>query len=105
MTNSQWVFTIEDTELQEDNVTLVFPRGLSILLIKKGRDVYAISNKCAHMGCPLASGSLDGYLITCPCHDWQFDIRTGEFVDVREIKIPTYQWKVLDGKLFVNIEE
>jgi len=57
------------------------------------------------MACPLGGGSLDGYVIKCPCHDWRYDIRTGEFLDAKEIKIPIYESRVSDGKVFVNIVE
>ena len=105
MSEPLWVFAIEENKLQENSMNMVFPRGLPILIIKKSRELYAISNKCAHMACALAAGSLEDYTITCPCHDWRFDIRTGEFLDAGEIKIPVYEWKISDGKIFIKIEE
>ncbi len=102
---SSWVFVIEENKLLENSVSLVFPKGLSVLLIKKDGQIYALSNKCAHMACALGGGTLDRYTIQCPCHDWRYDIRTGEFLDAKEIKIPTYKWQLVDGKIFINIEE
>lgn len=89
--------------MQENSLNLVFPKGIGVLLIKKEGKIYAISNKCAHMACPLSGGVLEGYIIKCPCHDWRFDIRTGELLEVKELKIPTYQMKFEDGKIFVKI--
>ena len=100
-----WIFVIEENKLQENSVNLVFPRGLPVLLIKKTGQIYAISNKCAHMACGLGGGTLKDYTIQCPCHDWRYDIRTGEFLDAKEIKIPTYKWKSADGKIYINLEE
>ncbi len=100
---SAWVFAIEVNQLQEDNLNMVFPKGLPVLLIKKGEDIYAIANKCAHMACPLAGGNLKDYTIECPCHDWRYDIRTGEFLDAREIKLPLYELKLSEGKIFIKI--
>ncbi len=102
---SPWVFVIEEKKLQENSVSLVFPKGLSVLLIKKAGQIYAISNKCAHMGCGIEGGGLNGYTIQCPCHDWRYDIRTGEFLNSREIKIPTYQWRSVVGKIYINVGE
>jgi 3-phenylpropionate/trans-cinnamate dioxygenase ferredoxin subunit len=104
MLDTTWIPVIEDVQLKEQSVKLVTPKGLSILLIRKAKDeIYAISNKCAHMACPLRTGKLDGYMITCPCHDWRFDIRTGEFLDAREITIPIYQAKIENGSVCVKI--
>jgi 3-phenylpropionate/trans-cinnamate dioxygenase ferredoxin subunit len=102
---SSWVFVMEEKKLQENSITLVLPKGLAVLLIKKDGQIYAISNKCAHMGCGMGGGVLKDYAFQCPCHDWRYDIRTGEFLDAREIKIPTYQWRSVDGKIYIKIEE
>jgi nitrite reductase/ring-hydroxylating ferredoxin subunit len=100
---SSWVYVIEDKELQENSANIVFPKGLPVLLIKNAGEIYAISNKCAHMACALAGGTLKDFIIKCPCHDWKFDIRTGEFLDAKEIKIPVYEWKLSEGKIFIKI--
>jgi 3-phenylpropionate/trans-cinnamate dioxygenase ferredoxin subunit len=55
------------------------------------------------MACPLQKGVLDGYILNCPCHDWQFDIRTGELLEAKEIKINVYEWKIIDGNICVKI--
>ncbi len=98
-----WIFVIEESKLPENDLKVVFPKGLSILLIKKSGSIFAISNKCAHMACALGGGSLKDYTIKCPCHDWRYDIRTGEFLDSKEIRIPVYEQKLVDDKLFLKI--
>jgi nitrite reductase/ring-hydroxylating ferredoxin subunit len=102
---SSWVFAIEENKLLDNAVNPVFPKGLAVLLIKKAGQLYAVSNKCAHMACGLGGGALRDYTIQCPCHDWRYDIRTGEFLDAKEIKIPIYRWRLVDGKIFINLEE
>jgi nitrite reductase/ring-hydroxylating ferredoxin subunit len=104
MTDTAWIPVIEESRLIEESVRLVAPKGLAILLIrKKGKEIYAISNKCPHMACPLRTGLLEGYILTCPCHDWRFDIRTGEFLDAKEIMLPVYQVKISDGMILIKI--
>ncbi|MFA5099410.1 MAG: Rieske (2Fe-2S) protein [Candidatus Omnitrophota bacterium] len=104
MTDNSWIPVLEDEKLIEQSVRLVSPRGLSVLLIRKIKgEIYAISNKCPHMGCPLRTGLLEGYILTCPCHDWRFDIRTGEFLDAKEIMLPVYPVKIVDGMILVKI--
>jgi nitrite reductase/ring-hydroxylating ferredoxin subunit len=46
------------------------------------------------MSCTLAGGRLDDYTIQCPCHEWKFDITSGEFLAAREIKVETYLCKM-----------
>jgi 3-phenylpropionate/trans-cinnamate dioxygenase ferredoxin subunit len=42
------------------------------------------------MACPLLLGTLDGHTLTCACHDWRFDIRTGRFLSAPELGLATY---------------
>lgn len=105
MRSESWIPVIEKAALPEGIIKRVFPKGLSVLLIRKGDEIYALRNQCAHMGCTLAAGQLDGYTLTCPCHEWRFDIRTGEFLDAREIKIPLYEWQLVDKMIQVKIED
>lgn len=99
-----WFFAIAENELDEGEKKPLLIEGDKLLLLRQGGDFYAISNKCPHMDCPLSKGTLNGYVIQCPCHDWQFDIRSGEFLNAEEIKVPAYETKAADGKIYVNME-
>jgi nitrite reductase/ring-hydroxylating ferredoxin subunit len=98
-----WFYAIGENELIDGGKMPLILEGNNILLIRQEGVFYAISNKCPHMECPLSRGILDGYVIKCPCHDWQFDIRNGEFLTAREIKNPVFDTKVSDGRVFVKI--
>lgn len=89
--------------LPDGKMRAVFPRGLPVLLARKGAEVFALENRCAHMGCPLAGGKLDGYTLQCPCHDWKFDIRDGKFLDAPELSLKTYAVKTMTGKIFLEV--
>jgi len=56
------------------------------------------------MACPLGGGRLEGFTVECPCHDWKFDIRTGEFVTAREIRVPTYETRSEGGHVQLLME-
>ena len=103
MKSEPWVFAIKKDELPEDTLTSVSPLGLQILLVKKADDIFAFSNKCAHMACPLSAGLLEEDTIMCSCHEWSFDIKTGEFLLAPEIRIPTYKVKISKDNLYVKI--
>lgn len=85
-------------------MSIAFPKGVPVLFIKQEGEIHAISNKCAHMECPLSGGTLEGNIIQCPCHDWRFNIKTGEFIDAKEIKIPVFATKNTDGRIFIKLE-
>jgi nitrite reductase/ring-hydroxylating ferredoxin subunit len=100
----QWTYVMDESQLQENVMTVVFPYGVPVLVVKTGGSIYAVSNRCAHMGCTLSRGTLGGFIVECPCHEWTFDIRTGAFITANEIRIPTYECKAEQGKIFVNVK-
>jgi nitrite reductase/ring-hydroxylating ferredoxin subunit len=48
-----------------------------IALCRVGPDIFAVSRRCGHKGAFLDKGSLEGFILTCPLHYAQFDVRTG----------------------------
>jgi 3-phenylpropionate/trans-cinnamate dioxygenase ferredoxin subunit len=105
MEENAWVPTVDESHLQEGSINLISLKGVSIILIKKEGHIYALRNRCAHMACTLAGGRLDGYTLQCPCHEWKYDITNGEFIDAREITVPTYRCDSRNGKIYVELEE
>ena len=39
---------------------------------------YALDGICPHQGGPLGKGQLNGCVVTCPWHGWQFNVTTGQ---------------------------
>jgi nitrite reductase/ring-hydroxylating ferredoxin subunit len=104
MDQSSWIPVIEVNKLKENSLRLVLLKGLPVLLVRKTADeIYALSNKCPHMACPLNSGVLEEYILKCPCHGWRFDIRTGEMLEAKEIKIPLYEWQIAGSQIWLKI--
>jgi len=102
---ANWICTMDDTALPEGQMTAVYPLGVNVLLARVDGVVYAVAGKCIHMACPLFTGKLAGHTVTCPCHDWRFDVRTGKFLDAPELGLAIYPTKSEAGKVYVNLNE
>jgi nitrite reductase (NADH) small subunit len=64
---------------------------------------YATQHDCLHLQGPLGEGRLDGHVLTCPWHGWQYDVRTGENEFDRAIRLQTYEVRVEDGEISVGV--
>lgn len=65
---------------------------------------YAIGDVCTHDDGPLGDGMIEGNNVVCPRHGAEFDIRTGQAVQMPAVvDIPAYPVKVVDGKIFVGL--
>ena len=104
-TPDDWIYVVDDKALREGQMLAAYPLGLNVLVARSGGAIYAVSGKCAHLGCSLFMGKLDGFTLTCtcPCHDWRFDIRTGRFLDAPELSLVSYPTRCDAGKVFVNL--
>jgi nitrite reductase/ring-hydroxylating ferredoxin subunit len=54
--------------------------GRKIAVANVGGELHGFDDTCTHRGCSLAQGTLDGTVVTCPCHGSQFDVTTGAVV-------------------------
>ena len=64
---------------------------------------YALDGICPHQGGPLGKGKLEGDIVTCPWHGWQFSVSTGRHGAARSICHGTFPVKVQDGDIWVEI--
>lgn len=64
---------------------------------------YALRDVCGHRQAPLSRGTLSGYLIECPLHFAQFDVRTGELVNGPvSTAVPIYEVRVERDTVYVK---
>jgi nitrite reductase/ring-hydroxylating ferredoxin subunit len=66
-------------------------------------EFYALDGVCPHQGGPLGKGRLDGCIVTCPWHGWQFDVRNGEHQANRSIRHTSLPVKVDGDTIFVDL--
>ena len=77
--------------------------GRKLALVNVDGRFYATQNECAHLGGPLGDGLLEGFVIACPWHGWQYDVRTGENEFDRAITVETFEVVVEDGDVKVAV--
>lgn len=77
--------------------------GIDIVLVKRGDEIFAMADKCSHLGGPLSEGEFDGQTITCPWHYSRFDIEDGSILlGPATYKQPCFEVRVRAGKVEVR---
>lgn len=79
-------------------------RGRRVLVLRTEDGVHAYEDRCAHLGLPLSLGKLEGGVITCPAHHYQYDACSGCGVNPRRVQLRAYPVKVTDGNITVDID-
>jgi toluene monooxygenase system ferredoxin subunit len=65
-------------------------------------DIRAYQGYCPHQKTALANGKLEGHILTCAAHSWEFDVSTGEGVNPKGCPLLRYQVKVEDATVSVG---
>lgn len=78
--------------------------GKTIAVFRVRDRFYAINNVCPHQGASLGKGKLKGYIVSCPLHDQQFDVRTGFGPDGGGYCVVRYEVKTEGGQIWVNLK-
>jgi nitrite reductase (NADH) small subunit len=76
-----------------------------LALANVGDELFAVQGHCIHLQGPLGEGRLEGHVLSCPWHGWQYDVRTGENEFDRAIRLRTYEVRVEDGEVQVRLPE
>jgi nitrite reductase (NADH) small subunit len=93
--------------------------GREVGLFNLDGTFYALKNVCPHQGARVCLGrivgttlpsevyefkyGLEGRILRCPWHEWEYDIATGESVFDPNVRVVTYPVEVVDGEIAVTI--
>jgi len=75
---AEWISAGKVDSILEGQPKIITHKHLEIAIFLVGNDYFALRNFCPHRGGPIAEGIISGNLVTCPYHDWTFEISTGE---------------------------
>jgi NAD(P)H-dependent nitrite reductase small subunit len=101
---SEYVPVLAVAELLPGQAAEVKVGDKAVALFNVGGTFYALTNLCPHRGGPLGQGFVEGSQVSCPWHNYTFDVTTGENVVNAELKVPCYDVKLEDGRVFVKVE-
>jgi nitrite reductase/ring-hydroxylating ferredoxin subunit len=73
-----------------------------IAVFADGGNVYAVDNRCPHMGVPLHRGSICDGILTCHWHHARFDLASGGTFDPFADDVRTYDTVIEDGVVYVD---
>ena len=66
-------------------------------------EYHALDGVCPHQGGPLGKGCLEGTIVTCPWHGWQFDVCTGQSQLSPSLRQPVLPVRVEGDAILVDI--
>ena len=90
-------------ELQTAATQTIQLNGHTIALWYVGGEVYAVDNRCPHMGFPLDRGSVKDGILTCHWHHARFDLESGGTFDQWADDVRAFPVEIRDGDVWVDL--
>ena len=72
-----------------------------LVIYDRGR-VFALDNRCPHMGFPLERGSVEDGILTCHWHHARFDLESGCTFDLWADDVPIFPVELRNGEVWVK---
>jgi len=90
-------------DLRGKGCITVHPNGKTLALFLYGERVYALDNRCPHMGFPLDKGSVEDGILSCHWHHARFDLASGGAFDLWADDIDSFPVEVRADEIYVDL--
>jgi len=98
----QKVCTTED--VWEGEMQAFTVDGTDIVVVHAPDDQWrAIQSICPHQEVELADGDLEGSVLTCRMHLWQFNVLTGKGINPDHAELALYPIKIEGDDIYVDV--
>lgn len=77
--------------------------GKAVAIANVNGKLFAINSIYLHHGGPLGEGDLEGSLVSCPWHGWQYDVTTGKLTQQPDTGVECYPVELREGDIFVDL--
>jgi nitrite reductase/ring-hydroxylating ferredoxin subunit len=78
-------------------------QGHTLAIISHDGQIYAVDNRCPHMGFPLQRGTVRDGILTCHWHHARFDLASGGTFDQWADDVRAFPVEIRDGEVWVDL--
>lgn len=100
---TRWIEVATLADVPPGTMREVIAEDRVVALANVDGQIFALDGVCPHQGGPLGEGQLQGPIVTCPWHGWQFDVRTGQHCLSQTIIQPRFVVRVEGDSIFVDL--
>lgn len=98
-----WIAAGLLSDIPEGSLRATTIGGEKVLLSRNGASVTCFQDACAHLGFEIHDGEVEGGIITCPHHGFQYDLGSGECLTAPEVQLQPHAVRVIGNRVEVRI--
>ncbi|MFY9973518.1 MAG: Rieske 2Fe-2S domain-containing protein [Chromatiaceae bacterium] len=95
----QWRDVMAVADIAEGGVMRVDCPTRTVFVYREGEDYKVYDSHCPHQVTNIPQLALEGLTLTCPKHQWKFDIRTGACIEKGKHPLKSFETQVEGGRL------
>lgn len=99
----RYVRVAQLAEVQGTGCLVVHVQEHALALFNHSDKIYAVDNRCPHMGFPLNRGTVKEGILTCHWHHARFDLASGGTFDQWADDVPVFPVQIRDGEVWVDL--
>lgn len=99
---TDWVSIANEATVTAGTGATFFVDDVEVAVFYADGEWHAIEGRCPHKGASLGKGQIEDGCVTCPWHDWKFDIRTGTGQTHPESRVAPIAIRVNDGTIEID---
>jgi nitrite reductase (NADH) small subunit len=100
---TQWHRVAAVSDVEPGSAREFTAGGRVIALFSVNGTLFALDGICPHAGGPLGEGMLEGPVVTCPWHGWQFDVTTGRHCLNPRLEHTKFSLKIEGNDVYVEL--
>jgi nitrite reductase/ring-hydroxylating ferredoxin subunit/alkylhydroperoxidase/carboxymuconolactone decarboxylase family protein YurZ len=94
-----WHDVAAEDEIPQEEAAYFEIDGRHLFTWRKGDEINVYDSRCPHQVTDIPHLSLQGKTLTCPKHEWAFDIETGQCIDKGKRPLRKFDHKLEGGRL------
>ena len=102
---NNWEFAAKLSDIPQGGIRPLELAGEKVILARRGSIVACFQNACAHMGMPIHDGEIDGGIITCPYHQFRYDLATGECLTAPTVQLQAHAVRIVGNRVEVRLSK
>jgi nitrite reductase/ring-hydroxylating ferredoxin subunit/alkylhydroperoxidase/carboxymuconolactone decarboxylase family protein YurZ len=101
-TESAWHDVMTTAALADGQTTRVDSHGRGLFISREGDTFAVFDSHCSHQRTDIPLSALDDCTLTCPKHQWSFDVKTGACLKPGGAPLQQLPAKVVGGRVMVQ---
>lgn len=100
-----WQFAAKLSDIPDGGIRPLELAGEKVILSRRGGIVACFQNACAHMGMAIHDGEIEGGIITCPYHQFRYDLATGECLTAPTVQLHAHGVRIVGDRVEVRLSK